>query len=396
MQFNRPAMVDKLGSNPVPLPRYVDDEHMDRGQPSDQPPVIAFYIKTLELFEIMAKVIQNSAALNRGLGSSPPEAYHRLFGEAHVQQLTESLKLDQSLMAWSASLPSHIRPASTHPSDHKYNPIFHRQSNVLRARFLHTRILLFRPILARFCLTSPDFVNPSSLPQPINASADSLPQNLAQSCSSLCLEAAHEAISLIYNNLDREHVTGPIPQWWNCILFTYSAATVLQAARLHPTGLSNHNIENSWRHALEILRSFGPLSPLVQRCILALEILADKVTETTSPSSSRPRNSHLPPPADSANSHQNNTQGSPTAAGPASAPASAHLSSPTALPRFPDSDAPAPPTSAGEPPTHAQAMEVDREGSGEVVNPPPAFSASLGVDFDLHDMSWLTSAPVNL
>ncbi|KAF7513314.1 hypothetical protein GJ744_009735 [Endocarpon pusillum] len=385
MQFNRPAMVDKLGSNSVPLPNAVDDEHMDRGQPSDCPPVIAFYIKTLEVFEIMAKVMKNSASLNRGVGThTSRDQYNLLFGDSNINHLTETLQLDQSLMIWASSLPSHLRSDCT-SSANPYNAIFHRQANVLRSRYLHSRILLFRPILSRFCLAQPDTTHTSSSS---DMEHESLPQHLALACSNLCLRAAHDAIHLIYSNLDRENITGPVPQWWNCILFTYSAATVLQAARLRPMGSPNYNIDTSWNHALEIIRSFEPLSPLVQRCVLALEILADKITETTD-----------------ATNHTAAPTASTTTAGPSSTlrPNSASVPTAKSMPtpnaqRWAEKDGPSP--ASAPPPTPGGAVEAANAllpGMGESLDAGGADGGgTMGFDFDLNDMSWLTSAPVNL
>ncbi len=337
-------MVDKLGSNSVPLPNAVDDEHMDRGQPSDCPPVIAFYIKTLEVFEIMAKVMKNSASLSRGICTyASRDQYNLLFGDANIHHLTETLKLDQSLMIWASSLPNHLRPDSITNSSQQYNPVFHRQANVLRSRYLHTRILLFRPILSRFCLAQPDT---TYTPSSSDMEHESLPQHLALACSNLCLRAAHDAIHLIYRNLDRETITGPVPQWWNCILFTYSAATVLQAARLRPMGSPNYHIDTSWNHALQIIQSFEPLSPLVQRCVLALEILADKITETTG------QNDHAAAPTSAM-----------TTAGPSSTLRTNSASVPTArsmptpnAPHWIEKDGPSP--ASAPPPTPSGAVEA--------------------------------------
>lgn len=386
MQFNRPAMVDKLASNSVPLPKSVDDEHMDRGQPSDHPPVIAFYIKTLEVFEIMARVMQNSASLNRGVATfTSRDQYHLLFGDSHINHLTETLKLDQSLMIWASSLPSHLRPDPITGPNQKYNPIFHRQANVLRSRYLHTRILLFRPILSRFCLAQPDTTYTSSS-SARDMTHESLPQHLALACSNLCLRAAHDAIHLIYCNLDRETITGPVPQWWNCVLFTYSAATVLQAARLRPMGSPNYNIDTSWNHALEIIHSFDPLSPLVQRCLLALEMLAGKITETTA-------------------ADHNHIASTTAAAGPStlrpdggSAMTARSVPTPNAA-RWTEKDGPSP--ASAPPPTPGEAVDAANallQDMGDAMDTGVGVSGegTMGFDFDLNDMSWLTSAPVNL
>jgi hypothetical protein len=224
---------------------------------------------------------------------------------------------------------------------------------------------------------------------------ESLPQHLALACSNLCLRAAHDAIHLIYSNLDRENITGPVPQWWNCILFTYSAATVLQAARLRPMGISSYNIDTSWNHALEIIRSFEPLSPLVQRCVVALEILADKITETThGHDHGHPSTSTAV--ASSSTLHPNSTSMTATASTAHSVP------TPTA-PRWTEKDGPSP--ASAPPPTpvgDVAAANALLPGMGDAVQNASGAGnesgvmAGMGFDFDLNDMSWLTSAPVNL
>lgn len=432
-------MVDKLVSNSVPLPIFVDDEHMDKGQPSGCPPVVAFYINTLEVFEIMAKVMQNSASLNRGFETcTSPDQYHLLFGDSDINHLTETLKLDQSLMNWASSLPSHLRADPVTSRHQKYNPIFHRQANVLRSRYIHTRILLFRPILSRFCLAQPDTTYASNSSAQ-NMEHESLPQHLALACSNLCLRAAHDAIHLIYSHLDRENITGPVPQWWNCILFTYSAATVLQAARLRPMSISSYNIDTSWTHALEIIRSFEPLSPLVQRCLLALEILADKITETTnghghghdhsrSEGAATTTTTATATGTSSSSSSRTATAGtsaivpdpanSNTSSSESTAPTAVRVPTPTA-PRWTTKDerrtspmsAPSPTPGDGDGDGRAgtdeaanavlpgmdDALDVaSGAGAGESGSGHGHAGASMGLDFDLNDMSWLTSTPVNL
>ena len=214
---------------------------------------------------------------------------------------------------------------------------------------------------------------------------ESLPQHLALACSNLCLRAAHDAIHLIYYNLDRENITGPVPQWWNCVLFTYSAATVLQAARLRPVGSPSYNIDTSWNQALEIIQSFEPLSPLVQRCVLALKILADKITETTA-------------------GHDHTAATTTKLAGtstlrPNSGSVTTAMSVPTPnAPRWTEKDGPSP--ASAPPPTPGGAIEAANAllpGMDEALEDGAAATAgTMGFDFDLNDMSWLTSAPVNL
>jgi len=89
-----------------------------------------------------------------------------------------------------------------------------------RNRFLHARILLFRPILSRFCLPQETPTDPGT------ALDESLPQRMALQCSALCLRAAHDAIDLIYANLVVNGALGPLPAWWYCVLCEHSSVSL--------------------------------------------------------------------------------------------------------------------------------------------------------------------------
>ncbi|GMG35555.1 unnamed protein product [Aspergillus oryzae] len=63
MTFGRPAMISKASCESVPLPATVDEEYIptasgvEATQPADQPSVMAFYAKSLELYEIMNDIL---------------------------------------------------------------------------------------------------------------------------------------------------------------------------------------------------------------------------------------------------------------------------------------------------------------------------------------------------
>lgn len=80
-------------------------------------------------------------------------------------------------------------------------------SLLTKARFLHARMLLLRPILAQYCL-----------PQSTEKQVDSLCSRMVMQGSKMCLETAHRTIELIYSHLDSSTVTGPVPAWWYSVL----------------------------------------------------------------------------------------------------------------------------------------------------------------------------------
>ena len=87
---------------------------------------------------------------------------------------------------------------------------------MLHCRFLHGRILLFRPIVAQLCLERDKDIDLSA------TWVESLARHAVIKGSNLCLKDSHQVIDLIYKYLDFNTVTGPLPSWWYCVLCTHS------------------------------------------------------------------------------------------------------------------------------------------------------------------------------
>ena len=135
MTFGRPAMISKASSEAVPLPAAVDEEYIlatddaESAQPADRPSMMAFYAKSLELYEIMNDVL---LSLYKPLPDEGADGIHDFFfNHANYEGERTIFDLDRSLTRWTLSLPLHLRGASPLVTR---NPIFCRQSIVLRAR----------------------------------------------------------------------------------------------------------------------------------------------------------------------------------------------------------------------------------------------------------------------
>ena len=144
-------------------------------------------------------------------------------------------------------------------------------------RYLHVKILLLRPILSRFVTSS------AAESQEATAALGSLPYRIALQCSVVCVKTAQEAIEQIHSRLPADpNNIGPLAAWWFNVLFIYTAATVLVAARLQSAILSEISedaIALSWQHAIEILNRYEAFGASAQRVVATLQILYDKVPE---------------------------------------------------------------------------------------------------------------------
>ncbi|KAJ9488305.1 hypothetical protein VN97_g5000 [Penicillium thymicola] len=276
MTFGRPAMISKASSGAVPLPVAVDDEYIPSGcgkevsQPPDRPSMMAFYATSLELYEIMNDVL---LSLYKPISDDHAEDFHNFYFDNVASEGERTIfELDRSLTRWTRSLLPHLRWDSSTVST---NPIFYRQSIVLRARFLHVRMLLFRPTLSKYCA-----IRDNATADPLISTNDSFPHRVALQCSIICVKAAQESIQLIYNNVPADGTGGPLPAWWYNILYVYTSATVLIAGRLCSAILAEikeTSIAQSWNYALEVLRKYQGYSTSARRCVAALEILYEQV-----------------------------------------------------------------------------------------------------------------------
>ena len=135
MTFGRPAMISRQSDQDVPLPAATDEEHIrhfsrpDRTPSSSRPAMMSFYIKSLELYEIMNDVLLTL------YGPAPEESNHGVhdfyFNNSETKEGEPTIfDLDRALIKWCQSLPSHLRD----PCEVLDNAIFTRQAIVLRAR----------------------------------------------------------------------------------------------------------------------------------------------------------------------------------------------------------------------------------------------------------------------
>lgn len=135
MTFGRPAMISKASYGAVPLPATVDEEYIsatsgaDVAQPADRPSMMEFYSKSLELYEIMNDVL---LSLDKPVSEESVEDIHDFYFNKETSEGERTIfELDRALTRWTRSLPEHLCRTSSPTSE---NPIFYRQTIVLRAR----------------------------------------------------------------------------------------------------------------------------------------------------------------------------------------------------------------------------------------------------------------------
>jgi hypothetical protein len=273
MTFGKPAMTLSRSASSVPLPQAHPDGALCQcsDNTGTDPTGYHFFVETLKLYALMTQALQMlyvedaEAALNE----DPSFLY---FGTSGAKAVSSLLELNDSLSAWCRHLPYHLRrePFANKPAT------LQRHSNVLFFRYNHVRILLFRPILARYC---------SHDPSKGDEFTDScLSGAIAKQVSMACVKAALKIIATfdaVTQGREVEDFDELLPAWWYSIFYLYTAATVLLAAKLSHdllAEITEETLHESWGQAMRTLERYKIFGEQARRCATALDLLSDQVS----------------------------------------------------------------------------------------------------------------------
>lgn len=276
MTFGRPAMITSQAAASVPRPMA----HQDRsecicsntiGRVVASSPELHFFIESLKLYELMSETL---LALYDPASLEEPneDPYITYFGSHCTKTLGNVFEMDRKFWLWNRDLPFHLRYDTTMCK----SPIHERQTNVLRLRYYHVRVLLFRPVLSRFC---------SRYNSRETSLDESMPESIALQCSVICVRIALETVKFFDTRMEghlQEELDDLLPAWWYSIFYIYTAATVLVAARLHPAitaEVTEEAITNAWQAVMKALGRFQSFSKHAKRCMAALQVLFDQVPQ---------------------------------------------------------------------------------------------------------------------
>ncbi|KAH7304669.1 fungal-specific transcription factor domain-containing protein [Stachybotrys elegans] len=259
----RPAMISEdLSSTAIHTHRHTYSQTDE----DNQLPYDEFVTRALELCEISHHAAQRYFSSSRrqnvnadGTGILDPSPTE--------DRLALILQMEGSLTRWEHSLPAHLKYGS---GEHMRDDISTRQATVLRLRFLHSRVLLFRPILARCCLVT----------EPESPTDSSLTRYLIEQCASESVAAARNMISAIHKH--QTHDNRMMPAWWYRVFYTYTAGMVLAVSTLRRDLFPRSATQTAWENALALLEAHEPLNGSVRLCKVALQRLMSRIEQTQS------------------------------------------------------------------------------------------------------------------
>lgn len=139
------------------------------------------------------------------------------------------------------------------------------------SRLAHARVLLFRPMLVRFCLAQHQEERATvSIEQ-------GLGDHIPRGCATLCVENAQKMLAVAYDNCRSDRGIGDLP-WWYRTFYVYIETQHLIAAMLRPDVFAAAALE-SWNKAISALYAHEHLSSSAKRRISSFQKMWQKVTD---------------------------------------------------------------------------------------------------------------------
>ncbi|PVH72451.1 hypothetical protein DL98DRAFT_502360 [Cadophora sp. DSE1049] len=261
--LGRPAMTPCQITIPLPS-ATAEDNMVDMNPPISQ---FAFYLETIKLYLILGKILSTvykpwSFQGGNNCPDGSNKGSHVQYGDSEaIMPLDEELSYFEdevtSYLHWERGIT--IRNSIAQP----LQQIIQRQTNVLRARYLHIRVLLYRPAFLRFCRKVSSAQQPhqptSSNGQIVGADYD-LPRNrnlrlkMDMQSSTACVSAAVELSNLLFDATTK--VTGGA--WWYTTFYICTAGMVMMLAESclshQSIQVNMSEIQAAWGLCCETLR----------------------------------------------------------------------------------------------------------------------------------------------
>ncbi|KAH1976469.1 hypothetical protein KXW88_008978 [Aspergillus fumigatus] len=234
---------------------------------------IQFFNSTITLYKQMGSIIDQVYGQNLGCGSGPS------VGET----VGRVLLIENQLFSWVMALPENLRLLTLQglheeisKSENQPGPFFSLKFRViLTLRYLHTQILLHRPILVKFL--------DASLPSGLEPGQERILNEIGHSSMNKCVESAMGIIDIIHELV---FATGRqrdlLGAWWYSLYYTFNAALVIigatwvqrarQSAHDSPVHQST-NIQPYPSRAVATLYRLDTGNRMVDRCRYYLEQL---------------------------------------------------------------------------------------------------------------------------
>ncbi|BCS28202.1 fungal specific transcription factor domain-containing protein [Aspergillus puulaauensis] len=275
-------------------PSAIDDELLSTEpsapatQPHDAPSLTECYVQAIKLQDILGDVLYT---LYFGTGDKETGDISFNFIAASTAndklrrgELQMLLNIDNSLSAWERDLPEYLKARNYNFMGFEGNdlfgartPAFNRQAIILHARYLHVRLIMFRPVLSAL------FHSSSKETSGQDSSMESAMRNgMLDKGVNLCVSSARDLVELITGNLDLYNQVLP-PSWHN-VFYMHSCSIVFLICRLCCLSRIQNKeaLIESWNKCIAFFRTYQSRSRSAKRCLRIVEAIQTRVFQSQS------------------------------------------------------------------------------------------------------------------
>ncbi|ORY11051.1 fungal-specific transcription factor domain-domain-containing protein, partial [Clohesyomyces aquaticus] len=237
MTLGRPAML--IGDAGCLLPGQNGDEDWIpvQGLRAHKVSTIAFFAEAVKLYRIVGRILLNVYKLNE---------HQTTEGSDGSISFDVLIQVDESLSQFALNIPEPLVWSQPEPRPvHDAMGILLRQSHVLHVRFLHARVLLYRPAFFQYCRND-------SIGGRAQSSTSLLSTPFVFHCALGCVKAALALIETVQEYTATE-ATGA---WWYNMFYTRVAVMVVLIAGVSPSildAIGKGTWDGAWNDCKTIL-----------------------------------------------------------------------------------------------------------------------------------------------
>ncbi|KAH7035473.1 fungal-specific transcription factor domain-containing protein [Microdochium trichocladiopsis] len=281
MTLGRPPSV--YMTEEVPLPRAIDDEFLglDRenaSQPPDLPSQLLFTRHNIKCATVLGTILRT--LYYPSVEARP--AYQQLRSRRSPvstvdEDLHSILQLDSQLEELANQVPEPLRWDRTDlPAGlDERGRILRRQTNVLHARYLHTKILLYRPSFTSFCAGAHAHPKEPAAESPKYRQPASLSNSLQFNTAVDCVRIACALVESVKNATIAD-VTGA---WWFRVFYLLTCSVIIIIADCTPPlrrKLGSTMLDKAWDDCIEALSLIGQKSLRAESYLRSLQLLRQR------------------------------------------------------------------------------------------------------------------------
>ncbi|QGI70418.1 hypothetical protein CEK27_002747 [Fusarium fujikuroi] len=266
MTLGRPPVLQVTDG--VPVPAAVDDEFICPDntscvQPEGKVSQNLFVVENIRLAKILGKILSS------------------IYWPSPSSDFSALVRLDGLLEDFKTSLVNDLRwwDVDAARQQGARGHILKRQTNVLHARFLHLRILLYRPSFSSFCAAARrprQRRGAGSGLDEAGIEANTLQGAFQAQCATTCVQVAYELSASLRAAWEVE-ATGA---WWFRFFYLMTCGGIIILAECAQAGGSTHfnqkQLDATWENTTVLLRDIGRENARARGYLDHLQLLKDQ------------------------------------------------------------------------------------------------------------------------